>query len=396
MRILFWLSIGLDRRATSEHLLTAIIEALYNEGHTVHILQKDTQGDRNELPSRLLELGVTTSRIKCPPSEHGNLIARYIKDIRYYLNGGKWLRKNRGFDKVFLQSTNLAGLQVRLLRKTYRDISITYNVQDIFPENAGYSGVLSSGSIPFRMMSAIQKYAYRHADKIITISEDMKTELIRIGAPAEHITVVYNWSYQDDPYDMKNLDYTRVAPLLTPGKFNVVYGGNIGRMQNVDIVVQTAIHMKEQEDVVFHIFGDGVYKEKLQQMARQANTSNIFFHPMLDSNDAPALYASADVNVIPLGKNIYRTALPSKTATCLACGKPMIFAIGKDSSFGQMMESKTNTQLIDADDVKSMCKAIVKIKEKGPGMKSEWKEAFCKHFSKTINSRLYANIITDE
>ena len=45
MRVLFWLSIGLDRRTPSEHLLTAMIEALYKRGHTVHILHKDTDAE---------------------------------------------------------------------------------------------------------------------------------------------------------------------------------------------------------------------------------------------------------------------------------------------------------------------------------------------------------------
>ena len=81
MKILFWLSIGLDRRATSEHLLTAMIEALCHEGHSVHILQKDTMGDRPELPEQLLRRGVTTSRILYRQPRHSNLAARYLKDI---------------------------------------------------------------------------------------------------------------------------------------------------------------------------------------------------------------------------------------------------------------------------------------------------------------------------
>ena len=39
---------------------------------------------------------------------------------------------------------------------------------------------------------------------------------------------------------------------------------------------------------------------------------------------APVIYSAADVNVIPLVKDGYRTALPSKIATCMACGKPII------------------------------------------------------------------------
>ena len=64
MNVLFWLSIGLDRRTPSEHLLTAMIEALYKRGHTVHILQKDTGGHIKELYPKLRDLGVTTTKIE--------------------------------------------------------------------------------------------------------------------------------------------------------------------------------------------------------------------------------------------------------------------------------------------------------------------------------------------
>ena len=53
---------------------------------------------------------------------------------------------------------------------------LTYNVQDIFPENAAYIG--SAKGIVYKILSAEQRYAYRHADQIITISEDMKELLI--------------------------------------------------------------------------------------------------------------------------------------------------------------------------------------------------------------------------
>ena len=52
---------------------------------------------------------------------------------------------------------------------------LTYNVQDI-PENAAYIG--SVKGIVYKILSAEQRYAYRHADQIITISEDMKELLI--------------------------------------------------------------------------------------------------------------------------------------------------------------------------------------------------------------------------
>ena len=94
-------------------------------------------------------------------------------------------------------------------------------------------------------MATEQRYGYKHSDHIITISEDMKDTLVTDGIPVEKIEVVYNWSYQDELYE--NLDLSPVSQMFDKNYFNVVYAGNIGVMQNVDILVETAKLMKEDK-----------------------------------------------------------------------------------------------------------------------------------------------------
>ena len=391
MKILFWLSIGLDRRSPSEHLLTDMVEVLYERGHTVHVLQKNTNGPLAILPKRMIELGVETTRINCVTFKKSNLIGRFADDILYVMQCIKWLRKHHEFDRIFLQSSNVAGLQTRILQHVQKRIPVMFNVQDIFPENAVYGGVLKKNGFPYRLLAFMQCHAYRYASKIITISEDMKDQLIEIGADADKVEVVYNWSYRDTMYDSAVLDYSCLEDIIEQSKFNVVYAGNISRMQNVEIVIQAAAQMKDEKDICFHVIGDGPYRNKLERLAIELQTNNVAFHDMMSSDCAPAIYCAADVNIIPLAENIYRTALPSKTATCLACGKPIIFAIGKESIFVNRLTSTWCHEVIDSDDCAALCESIRKIKQsaKSTGIQS----VFERDFSRTRNSNTYARII---
>ena len=156
MKVLFWLSIGLDRRTPSEHLLTSMIDALYKRGHTVHILQKDTGGELKELYPKLKELGVTTTKICVDYAAQNNLVSRYLFDIKYVSKCSNWIKKNTGFDRVFLQSSNVAGLQMRVLNKYMKSTPVVFNVQDLFPENAVYSKKISSHSLVYYSFSHIQ------------------------------------------------------------------------------------------------------------------------------------------------------------------------------------------------------------------------------------------------
>ena len=315
MKVLVWMGGNFDRRTPSEHLLIAIVEALHNDGNEVHIIQKDTDGPLPKLPQKLVELGVTTDCIPCKLAAKNNFIARYIVELKYILKSIKYIRKYKDCEVVFNQSSNVAGIMAFVIKHIMPKARLTYNVQDIFPENALYIG--SIRKIVYNILSIQQKYAYHHSDQIITISEDMKNLLIEKGAPSEKVEVVYNWSYSDEVYYKEEQYNEKIAKYLPIDKFNVVYAGNIGTMQNVDLLINTAKKMQKELDIQFHIFGDGVLKQRLKQIAQ--GLSNVQFWPMQDAVLAPSIYSMADVNIIPLAKNIYRTALPSKTATCLAC-----------------------------------------------------------------------------
>lgn len=391
MKILFWLSIGMDRRTPSEHLLTDMVEALYERGHTVHVLQKNTNGPLGNLPKRMIELGVETTRLECSTSQKGNLAGRFMVDVLYVFKCLKWLKKHNEFDRIFMQSSNVAGVQTRFLHHVQKSVPVIFNVQDIFPENAVYSGKMKKNGFLYKCFSFMQRYAYCYASRIITISEDMKDQLVEIGTPADKIEVVYNWSYRDTMYDPFEIDYSCLEGIIDRSKFNVVYAGNIGVMQNVEIVIRAAALMKGDKDVCFHVIGDGAYRKKLEQLAIELQADNVYFHDMMSADCAPAIYSAADVNIIPLAENIYRTALPSKTATCLACGKPIIFAIGKEAKLANVVREDANCPVIGSNDVESLCELIRQIRQKNIQCKME--NLFRSFFSKSGNSEKYAECI---
>ncbi len=388
MKVLFWLFIGLDRQETSEHLLVSVIEQLCKSGHEVHILQKNTGGDLPSIPEVLSGYPVTTTAIPFEKASKGNFIARYYKELRYISKCKKCF--NQQYDSVFIQSNTVAGIAVKAVSKKLPNARITFNVQDIFPYNLMYCGRIKQNGILFKLLAKEQRYAYTRADHLITISEDMKDTLVNDGVNEDKISVIYNWSYQDELY--MNVDTSPVSNMFSKEFFNVVYAGNVGMMQNVDILIEAAKLMKEDKSVWFHIIGNGVYKEKLEAKAREYGINNISFWPMQKPELAPVIYSAADVNVIPLVKNIYRTALPSKTATCLACGKPIFFAVGKESAFAQKAVKETGCLLVDADNPAELADSL------RAACLSELKcnnlDFFRKYCEKTSNSKLYAEIIT--
>ncbi|MBP5592253.1 glycosyltransferase family 4 protein [bacterium] len=389
MKVLLLTNSNFSSHLTSEHLLEAVLKQTALPGNEVHVVQMLKKDGLLTLPSSVEGLNVTTEAVYTKPQNKTNLLTRYLNAVRNYFHCRKALKTHSDSEAVFVQSTNVAGFAVWLVRKYIKNATITYNVQDILPYNLAYSGKLKKNSLVFKVLAAVQRYAYKHADHIITISEDMKETLVADGTDASKIEVIYNWSYQDELYE--NVDLTSVSHMFNKDFFNVVYAGNIGVMQNVDILIEAAKLMKGDDKVWFHIIGNGVYKEKLEARAKEYGITNISFWPMQPPELAPAIYSAADVNVIPLVKDVYRTALPSKTATCLACQKPIIFAIGKESRFGQKIAKEAGCQVVEADDSEELVEAIRKVQSGGTANKEG--EFFLNYCGITENSRKYAEII---
>ena len=387
MKVLFWMFIGFDRHATSEHLLCAVIEQLCRAGHTVHLVQKDTGGELPAIPTRLKDYPVTVDVVSAPAADKRNFAARYLADLCYIRACRK--RFASDYDAAFIQSDNVAGFAVRAVKRKAPAARVTFNVQDVFPCNAVLGGKLKQNGWLYKALAAVQRCGYRRADRIITISEDMKDTLVAGGTAPDKIEVIYNWSYQDALYE--NRDFSPVEHLFHPGRFRVVYAGNVGVMQNVELLIETAERMRDDPSVAFYIIGGGVYREKLETTVRDRGMENVTFIPMQPPELAPLIYGAADVNVIPLVKDGYRTALPSKTATCLACGKPVIFAIGKQSRFGARVREEAGAIVTEPDQPDELAAAIRAVQN---GAKATGAGAFfLKYCGITANSKRYAELI---
>ena len=87
--------------------------------------------------------------------------------------------------------------------KRIKKIPFVYNLQDIFPDSLVGTGLVRNSGLIWKIGRVIEDFTYKHADKIIVISEDFKRNIMAKGVPEEKIVVVYNWVDQNV---VKNID----------------------------------------------------------------------------------------------------------------------------------------------------------------------------------------------
>lgn len=332
-------SIGsFDTQYSDYHIMRDIILGLLERGHEVNLIQKQYL-DIPQYPQQFDKYfgkQLQVHNIKFEKKAKADLKARYLADLSYYRQACKWMKKNKP-DKVFLQSCNTAFFTV-FYAKHILKCPLLYNEQDIFPENAYFAGILSESSMIYKVAHALQKYAYKNATALSTISDDMKSTIVtRYGIPEDKVQVIYNWGHEElKAHSEQDNVFLKKYP-KKPGEFRVVYAGNLGKMQNVELILETAALMKEDEDVSFYIVGGGVNEEQLKTFAEEKELNNVTFVGMQPPEEVADLYVAADVNVIPLQKGLIYAALPSKTADCLIAGKPIITCVDDESKFAKLV-----------------------------------------------------------
>mgnify|MGYP000764129562 FL=1 len=361
-------SIGsFDTQYSDYHIMRDIILGLLERGHEVNLIQKQ-YFDTPQYPQQFekyLKGQLQVQNVRFEKKAKADLKARYLADLSYYKQACKLMKKNKP-DKIFLQSNNTAFFTV-FYAKHILMRPILYNEQDIFPENAYFAGILSESSMIYKVAHALQKYAYKNATALSTISDDMKSTIVtRYGISEDKVQVIYNWGHEElkAHSDEENV-FLKKYPKKS-GEFRVVYAGNLGKMQNVELILETAALMKDDQDVSFYIVGGGVNEEQLKTFAKEKELNNVTFVGMQPPEEVADLYAAADVNVIPLQKGLIYAALPSKTADCLIAGKPIITCVDNGTAVEKIIrpygivntgadEKRLKTAILNAKEKAGLC-----------------------------------------
>jgi len=207
------------------------------------------------------------------------------------------------------------------------------HVQDLEIDAAFAMGHLKKGLLQ-RMAAAFEKVTLSACDHVVTISNRMRDRLSEKGVPDGKLSVIRNWVDVEKIYPLAGPNSYRAELGLKPDAFVVLYAGNIGLKQALDVVVESAAQLIEHEDIVFVIAGDGPERAKLQATAGP----NVRFLPLQPENMLCELLNFADLHVLPQHAGAADLVLPSKLGGMLASGKPIVAAADAGTELAEFLQ----------------------------------------------------------
>jgi glycosyltransferase involved in cell wall biosynthesis len=207
-----------------------------------------------------------------------------------------------------------------------RHVPFVYDVQDIWPDEALASGVLSEGAVA-RGLGRLERFVYRRADHLLTATAAARDNLIGKGVASTDVTAMPQW-IDLAPFDIDNAA-ARTATRGTRGwddAFVVMYAGNVGIAQGLDTAIDAMARLPTSARMRLVLVGDGADRERLRAHAVARGVARVVeFLDFVPPDRIPALYAGADALLLPLQRSaVFETTVPSKTMAYLAAGRPIV------------------------------------------------------------------------
>ncbi|WP_190989411.1 glycosyltransferase family 4 protein [Pseudarthrobacter sulfonivorans] len=248
------------------------------------------------------------------------------------------------YDKIFLYQLSPVMMSIAgILLSKIRGIESTMYVLDLWPENL-FSVLDIKSKMLRRLAEKVSHWHYRQPDKIVVLSEQMRSKIIGItGISDDRITVVPQAC--ESLYEEEILD-ADLAEHLGAG-FKAVFTGNISPAQSFNTIIDAAERLKSEGlAITWVIVGDGMSRSQVELEVARRGLEDVFrfegHHPV---TDVPKYTTLADVLVGCLVRSeLLEATIPAKVMSYIASGRPL--ALAMDGEVRSLVEDAAQCGLV--------------------------------------------------
>lgn len=209
----------------------------------------------------------------------------------------------------------------------------------------------------------------RRFDRVSAVSRGMLQALEGKGVRSERLEFVPNWAdlelFRPD-LRPQGRELFRQLLGIGPEQPLVLYAGSMGRKQDLDTVARAARLLwtevernrgraPEQASPLFVLCGQGPELARLRD--EHGSAPNLRFLPVQPEAAHAAMLAGADVHLLPQRAETEGLAMPSKLASILACGGPVVATAAADAELGRMV-TQAGGLLVEHGDAHALARAV--------------------------------------
>jgi colanic acid biosynthesis glycosyl transferase WcaI len=209
------------------------------------------------------------------------------------------------------------------------------HVQD-FELDAAFELHLLRGSLFRRVVMAVERFFMGRFDKVSSISERMVQQLSQKEVKPERQFLFPNWVDTEAIYPHERCNGLRRSLGLSGEHTVVLYAGNMGRKQGLEIIIEAAHALKDRSDIRFVMCGDGSVRPELEKLAERRD--NIYWLPLQPLERLNELLSMADIHLLTQRSQLGICWMPSKLTAMMANGRPVVATADPDSPVAHVVK----------------------------------------------------------
>jgi Glycosyl transferases group 1 len=365
MRVIFITLVAIND-IDEKNIYTDLIRYFVMKGHFVTIYSPVER--RQHSKNVLYETSsYKIVRVKIPNIQKANIFEKTISTflIDYLLlRDIKKYEKNNRYDLI-LYSTPPVTLTrtIDYLKKKFN--ARTYLLlKDIFPQNAVDLGFFSERSFIYKYFRKKEIQLYQLSDKIGCMS------LANVNYVLKHNDFILESKVEICPNSIaidkdfkknikENNELIRERLSIPHHSRVFIYGGNLGKPQGIDFLIQFLEQCKDLTNAFFVIIGSGTEYLKLHKWVKNSCTRNVILHEYLPKEEYDAYVKMAHIGIISLDFRFTIPNYPSRLLTYLEHRKPVICFTDENTDVGINAETRQYGKWCRSNDV-AKAKELVK------------------------------------
>lgn len=335
-----------------------LLRKFRDEGHHVTVVSPVER--RRKIATNLKESAQgSILKVKTFNIQKTNIIEKGIGTLALefqYLSAIKKYLSHKKFDLILYSTPPITLVKVIEYLKKKNNAKTYLLLKDIFPQNAVDMKLLKEGGILHRKFLDKEKKLYQISDTIGCMSPANVDFLLRHNPEISPAKVEVN----PNTIEPVSFHYTKEEKINIRTKYGIptdkkvlVYGGNLGKPQGLDFLLDTIAETKDPE-AFFLIVGKGTEFDRIQKWFDDHAPINAKLIEQLPKDDYDRLLAACDIGLIFLDKNFLIPNFPSRLLSYLEMKIPVLAATDPNTDIGDIVEAAQCGYKVIAGDQKEM------------------------------------------
>jgi len=306
-----------------------VAKKLVESGHEVTVITSNTKYESWDFLEIKYIDGIEVKYIKNYYDSTMRKRERIFSFLKFMFYATIFTLKEKKVDIIFASTTPLTiGIPAYFKKVFNSNTKFIFEVRDVWPDVPYEMGYIKNKFI-FKLLKLFEYFLYKSADKIITISEGIKQ---KINFKFHNKISVYPFGSNLDLFTIQKSNKWKIKNHIQANTL-YVFTGAIGLANGIDYLVDAAKILQKQnnKDIHIAIIGNGSAKNKILQLQKEYNLTNLTIFDAVPVEELNQIYSSADAGIILFGSSSesYRfTASPNKFFDYIAAGLPFFFNFG--------------------------------------------------------------------